>query len=84
MGGLRREDKGNPLYKHYTEQHKDEDVPTFEMRILTKHRTNINRLITEGISIEKVRQKNPEALMNSKSEWGRTKLIRHTANINIS
>ncbi len=56
MGGLGRRNEGNPLYKHYTEQHINEGTPDIEMRILSKHRTNIHRLITEGISIEKVRR----------------------------
>ena len=84
MGGLRRGDEGNPLYKHQTEQHRDTDTPRFEMRLMTKHITNIHRLLTGGISIEKVRKLDPGALMNSKAEWGRTKFIRHTANVNIN
>ena len=51
IGGLRRVDEGNPLHKHYIEEHMNTHTPKFEMKILTKHRTNLHRLITEGISI---------------------------------
>ena len=84
MGGLRRDDKKNPLYKHCLETHPNAEKPRFEMRVISKHKTNIHRMITEGITIERVRQKDPGILLNSKSEWGRTKLIRHSANINNS
>ena len=84
MGGLRRGDKGNPLFKHCMEAHTNTERPTFVMRVISKHKTNIHRMITEGVSIERVRKKDPEILLNSKSEWGRTRLIRHSANINIS
>ena len=84
MGGLRREDKGNPLFKHCVEVHPNTEKPKFVMRLVSKHKTNIHRMVTEGISIEKIRRRDPEILLNSKSEWGRTKLIRHSANVNNS
>ena len=83
MGGLRREDKGNALFKHTQETHSVGESPKFVMRVLSKHRTNIQRLITEGISIEKVRKSNPNSLLNSKAEWGRAKLVRHSATSQI-
>ena len=84
MGGLRRGDKGNPLYKHCTDVHPNTEKPKFVMRVVSNHKTNLHRMITEGISIERVRERDPGILLNSKSEWGRTKLVRHTANINTS
>ena len=72
------------MYKHCTEAHPNSEIPKFVMRLVSKHKTNIHRMITEGVSIERIRVKDPEILLNSKSEWGRTKLIRHSANINIS
>ena len=49
MGGLRRGDKGNPLYKHCLESHPNSEIPKFTMRIISKHKTNIHRMITEGV-----------------------------------
>ena len=77
---LNRRDKNSCLYKHMKLEHKESDIPSFKMKILSSHRTNLQRMICEGISIEKVRNENPEALLNSKAEWGRTKLVRHTVN----
>ena len=84
MGGLRRGDKGNPLFKHSMEAHPNGEKPTFVMRVVSNHKTNIHRMISEGITIEKVREKNPDILLNSKSEWGRTRLVRHSVNVNSS
>ena len=83
MAGLRRKDKGNALFKHIQETHSAGESPKFVMKVLSKHRNNIQRLITEGISIEKVRIVNPNSLLNSKAEWGRAKLVRHSANAQI-
>ena len=78
--GVRRKEKKSALYKHMREHHDQDDQPSFSMKIISRHKTNLDRLITEGISIEKVREKDPESLMNSRAEWGRTKLVRHSTN----
>ena len=83
QAGLRRGDKHSALHKHIKTEHREGDKPSFVMEVLTKHKTNLSRMITEGISIEKIRSRNPEELLNSKAEWGRSKLIRQSANINL-
>ena len=84
QAGLRRGDKQSPLYKHIQTEHGGEgDKHNFVMEVLTKHKTNLSRMITEGISIEKVRNVNPEELLNSKAEWSRSKLVRQSASINL-
>ena len=77
---LERKDKNSCLYKHMRLEHNQSDVPNFKMKTLSAHRTNLERMISEGISIEKVRKANPEALFNSKAEWGRLKLVIHITN----
>ena len=84
MGGLRRGDEGNALYKHCIEEHMNTERPEFVMKVISRHRTNLHRMISEGLAIERVRSDDPRSLLNSKAEWGRTKLVRHSANINIS
>ena len=64
-------------------EHKEGDKPVFVMEVLSKHRTNLSRMISEGVAIEKIRNKNPDELLNSRAEWGRSKLIRHSASINL-
>ncbi len=48
------------------------------MKLLDGHKTNLSRLVSEGLMISK---EEPEALMNSKSEWGRGKTIRFTPTV---
>ena len=76
---LRRKDKNSCLYKHMLNEHEIGETPVFKMKTLSSHRLNLQRMIAEGISIERVRRQNPDELLNSKAEWGRAKLIRHTA-----
>ena len=81
--GVRRGEKKSALHKHIILEHSEGDKPVFVMEVLSKHRTNLSRMITEGVSIEKIRSENPDELLNSRAEWGRSKLIRHSANINL-
>ena len=76
---LRRKDKNSCLHKHMVKEHEEGESPNFKMKTLSSHRTNLQRMIAEGIAIEKIRRQNPENLLNSKAEWGRAKLVRHTA-----
>ena len=75
--GVRRGDSKCPLMKHQLEKHNgDTQNPVFTMRKLTTHKSNLNRMITEGLLIESAREFDPEAMLNSKAEFGRTKMIR--------
>ena len=76
---LNRKDKSSCLYKHVVNEHTEGETPVFKMKTLSTHRTNLQRMIAEGISIERVQKENPDQLLNSKAEWGRTKLVRHLA-----
>ena len=79
LKGMKRGDKQNPLSKHIRETHQNEiDKPEFIMRVISTHKTNLHRLISEGIHIEKGRELTPEGILNSKTEWGAGKQIRFT------
>ena len=79
-----RKDKKNALYKHILHAHKDQPQPKFVMEQISSHKTNLHRLISEGIYIEKESEDNPNSILNSRSEWGRTKLVRINPNIQYS
>ena len=74
---VKSHNKKNPLVKHMIECHEGTN-PGFCMKILDGHKTNLSRLVSEGLMISK---EEPEALMNSKSEWGRGKTIRFTPTV---
>lgn len=69
-------DVKNAMAKHVMEadnglEHK------FTMKMLSKHRTNLEKAVTEGILLEK---QDKMFLMNRKSEWGKTRgVVRLTA-----
>ena len=73
---MRRRDKSSPLVKHILTAHQDGPEPTFTMKILTHHKTNLHRLIAEGLQIEKERKENGNAVLNSRAERGHSKLVR--------
>ena len=73
---VRRRDKSSPLVKHILTAHKDGPEPTFTMKTLTHHKTNLQRLISEGLQIERERKENEKAVLNSKAEMGHSKLVR--------
>ena len=75
-GDIRRGDKSSPLVKHIMIKHKDGPEPTFTMKTLTHHKTNLQRLISEGLQIEKERKENESAVLNSRAERGHSKLVR--------
>ena len=68
------------LAKHIQEFHnqdRDQDnYRRFKMKVLSTSRTILDRLVQEGTNIANVDQKYPGYLMNSKSEWGKGKLVR--------
>ena len=76
---FRQKSKKSPLYKHIRSEHPrlcDEDpVNLFRMEVLTTHKSNLVRLATEALLIEHSVQ---DTLLNSKNEWGGTKLVRHS------
>ena len=43
------------------------------MRVVSRHKTLLNRQVTESVVIEK-ESSNPECCLNGKSEWGGSKL----------
>ena len=68
------------MYKHWQDRHRDKtEVPEYKMKLLTSHRDNLSRCIREGLEIEKQFKEDPGSVMNSKTEWGRTKIVRVTA-----
>ena len=79
MEGLKGRKPGNPLWKHHLEEHKDDGEPEFKMNLVSTHRRNFPRMIAEGIKIEK--EGNIGEVFNSRSEFGRTKVVRFTPEI---
>ena len=57
-GDIRRGDRSSPLVKHILTKHQDGPEPTFTMKTLTHHKTNLQRLISEGLQIESERIEN--------------------------
>jgi hypothetical protein len=69
-------DMKNAIAKHASEFHKD-NPPEFVMKLISKHRTNLEKAVNEGLLIEKQDKK---YLMNKRSEWGKTRgVVRLTA-----
>ena len=74
IDGLRRGDNKCPLYKHTQMSHDGStDSSLFIAKKLTSSRTNLHRLISES---EQIQKNHSEGLMNSKSEYRGTKIIR--------
>ena len=68
------------LKKHMLESH-DNETPDFSMKILKGARSNLKRLVKEGTLIKEAEEKEPGSLMNSKGEWGRSKLVRFVTTV---
>jgi hypothetical protein len=75
---IRRKDVKNAMTKHSLNCHGNSDVePVYSMVLMSKHRSNLERLIMEGILIEKQLGR---FLINLKGEWGRERgMVRITA-----
>ena len=74
LDGLKRGDPKCPLFKHVVNSHNSERNPDlFEIKKLTSSRTNLHRLISES---EHIQNNVTSGLMNSKSEYRNTKIIR--------
>ena len=76
MGDVRRRDKNSPLVKHILSEHVNGSTPTFTMKTLSQHKTNLQRLIGEGLQIERERKENLSAVLNSRAERGHSKIVR--------
>ena len=77
MGGLRAKTQSCPLYRHTQESHNDdEEVPDFIMLPSRKTRGNLHRLATESEEICEGDDDETIQLWNSKSEYGKTKIVR--------
>ena len=82
LRGLRGKDKSCPLTKHVDLCHDGEtEDAKFETDIIHRARTNLSRLILEAEEIQNHRQK--EILLNSKSEFRGTKIVRLVADREI-
>ena len=72
--GLRKGDPKCPLFKHVVNSHNSDRNPNlFQIKKLCSSRTNLHRLISES---EYIQNNVSNGLMNSKSEYRNTKIIR--------
>ena len=76
LGDVRRMNKDSPLVKHILNKHTNGHTPTFTMKLISNHKTNIQRLLIEGLKIGKERRENQSAVLNSRAERGHSKLVR--------
>ena len=75
--GLKSKSSHCPLYRHYQETHKeDNQEPEFVMEPSRSTRSNLERLATEAEEIGEGDDDKNITLWNSKSEYGKSKLIR--------
>ena len=72
LRGLKNCKEGNPLYKHKENVHPDENVE-FRMEVKQKFKDPLSRLANEGV---RIRNRKPEELLNSKSEFHQPSVIR--------
>ena len=71
VSGLMKGDEGNFIVKHWALKHIDQmEPPEMRFRVLRSFREPLTRVLTAAVLIEKI------STMNSKSEWGHTKLKR--------
>ena len=77
---LKRGDKKSPLYKHDVSNHNGVyRKGRYEAEVVSTHRHNLGRLVTEGnLILEATNFLGQEKVLNSKSEWGRGKMVRLT------
>ena len=80
LRGLKKGDIKCPLFKHSEEKHNgDKNHQRFKMELIKSTRGNLTRLLTES---ENINAHKPEILLNSKSEYGRNKVVRFTPIVN--
>ena len=75
MRGLKSKNNSCPLYRHKEDCHKNGD-PKFTMKPTVKTKGNLHRLATESEQIGEGDDDKSVRLWNSKSEYGRSKLVR--------
>ena len=74
--GVRSKKMSCPLYRHRLEHHQGDDSdPSFTMKKTASSRTNMERLIQESEFIGDGDEEGAK-LWNSKTEYGKSKLIR--------
>ena len=71
---LRTRDKKNAMVKHWLSDHPEME-PKFTLHCIDSHMYNLQRQILEGLYINEATNLD-SALLNSKSEWGRSTLYR--------
>ena len=77
---LKRGDPKSPLFKHDVTHHSGVfKRGRYEAEIVSTHMHNLGRLVTEGnMILEATNFLGQERVLNSKSEWGRGKMVRLT------
>ena len=76
LKGLENRSPSSQMYKHWEEQHKNQQQPEFRMEKIISHRGNLPRLFQDGLLIERRENKDPNSLMNIKGEYARNKMVR--------
>ena len=59
LGDVRRRDKNSPLVKHILSEHVNGPTPTFTMKTLSQHNTNLQMLKVERFQIKRETKENP-------------------------
>ena len=79
LAGARRKDPKNPIVSHSQAFHSNlKEDPTFSIELLRTFRTPLARLIAEAVMIE---QSEADVVINSKSEWGSSRIPRLTLEV---
>ena len=65
--------KESKLWEHTRTYHRANDTPDYTMTITGTHSSALSRQLSEAVKINK---RPPELTMNSRSEWGHTRLVR--------
>ena len=74
------EKKGSVLQKHQEEyNHRDQDTHELKMKVLRSYRGIMEGQVSESNIIAARDKSQPNTLMNSKSEYQKTKLVRFEA-----
>ena len=74
LTAYRNKTKDSVLHRHTITEHKNVR-PLYEMTVIGKHKTALERQIREAVVIDNTPDRR---LMNKKSEWGHTRLVRST------
>ena len=79
LGHLAKDD--SVVAKHSQEYHQgDQEVKEIEMKVTSKHRLLLERLVAEGNQIARLEQENPGTLMNGRGEFSKSKQVRFEIN----